>query len=560
MTTQFMTPEVLELALNLTEKLNCPRSVSVAILIRSEEWLQLLELQCKPSDYSSAEDYLRATAATDFLRKVEAVIPGIDPGPTTFQKWEWAEKECFKTNCRLNEIMDFGTLNGDPVPDAINRFIERFRDNVRSLIGSGPGAYEQHGRFGPGATVSDNYGRTTVPHKMSSTPTFTPSALFHLVPWTGTRWASACAARGDVPVEVRGNSYFTVPKTALTYRSCAKESSINAFFQLGLGHVMRKRLMRSGIDLDHGQNVHRQVACSSSITGEFCTLDLSSASDTICQALVKLVMPEAWFTALSSLRSTVTIFRDGKKKYGYRLEKFSSMGNGFTFELETVIFTALCMSCSEELIPGWNLLVYGDDLIVPTGHHENVISALKFFGFTLNARKSFVEGPFRESCGGDFYDGQPVRAYFLKEFPNEPQHFIAIANGLRRLALSFGQDSRLWADLRGVWFRCLDYLPSSIRACRGPEQLGDLCIHDHETRWSTRSRANCIRYVRVFRPCAPRGVSFNRFCPDVQIAAALYGIRLAGEINDRWPDGFDNRQLIDRDPVMSYKVGWLPFS
>lgn len=576
MTDSFLTFETLELAYNLMDKLNCPRSLTIKILIREREWVQLFSMKCKPSDYSSAEDYLRATAATDFLRKlnVDASVPGIDPDRNAFLTWMWAEKECFITNCKLYEIVDFDTLDGAPVPDALNRFIDRLRENVRLLIGNDPGAYQNFGRFGPGATISDNYGATTVAHKMSSAPTLTPSALYHLVPWTGTRWASACAERGDVITIVHGNKYFAVNKTFLTRRPCAKEASVNAYFQLGLGSVMRRRLKRSGIDLDHGQDVHRRVACSSSFSGESCTIDLTSASDTLCLALVKLAFPPAWYAALSDLRAPITFLPgemckllsncsskgDENSSRGYRLEKFSSMGNGFTFELETVTFAALCMTACPDLIPGWNMWVYGDDIIVPKESFREVISTLRFFGFTPNLDKTFNSGSFRESCGGDFFLGEPVRAYFLKEQPYEPQHYISIANGLRRLALQLGKDSRLWADLRGVWFRCLDYLPSHIKQCRGPEALGDLCIHDEPERWCTRSRANGIRYVRVYRPLVPEGLSFARFDSAVQMACALYGVELSGNINDRWPEGFDNRELIGRDPKMSYKVGWLPFS
>lgn len=553
----FVTPEVHDVALSLMAGLDCARSLQVAILLREGEWEQLVKLECNPRDYCDPEDYLRSVAATDFLRKLESAIPGVDPEAATLQKWREAEQQCFVTNRRLYEIMDFGTLSGAPVPDGILEFIQGFRKNLLWLIGGGP-TPSFDGKFGPGATMSDPSMRTTVMHKMSSTPTLTPSATYYMVPWTGTKWAAACAARREDISFVRGNSYFSVPKTALTRRGCAKEPALNGYYQLGLGQVMRRRLKNRGIDLDDGQDVHRQVACSASKSGEFCTIDLSSASDTICHALVRLVMPDSWFQHLQDLRSSHTRV----KGRWHRLEKFSSMGNGFTFEMETAIFAALCMTCmGQHSVPGHNLWVYGDDIIVPTAHALDVLRALEFFGFTANPRKTFIEGEFRESCGGDFYGGVPVRAYYLKELPNEPQHYIALANGIRRLSRQLGEGHRLCSDLRRTWFKCLDLLPSHIRCLRGPEGLGDLVVHDDETRWHVRWRANCIRYVRVYRPASFRGVSFARFDPDIQIAAALYGVVLyPSKPNPKWAPGYDNRMLIGRDGVTGYKVGWLPYS
>lgn len=551
----FLTPEVQEIALSLMAGLNCARSVTVSMLIRAGEWAQLVKLQCKPSDYCDAESYLRSAAATNFLKKLDGTIPGVDPEAAAIEKWWAAEKQCFNTNRRLNELLDFGTLAGAPANERLLEFVEQLKKNVQWLVGYGPSPIFQ-GAFGPGATISDHHLRTSVMHKMSTIPTFTPSAWPYLVPWTGTKWAEAVARRGEVSQSVRGNKFFTVPKEATIRRSCAKEPSINGFYQLGLGREMRSRLKERGIDLDNGQDVHRQVACVASESDEFCTIDLSSASDTVCTALVRAVLPSKWLHCLEDLRSPLT--QIGKR--WVLLEKFSSMGNGFTFELETTLFTAISMTAAG-LTPGKDLWVYGDDIIVPKRSAHDVLWALKFFGFTPNLAKTFVEGPFRESCGGDFYDGVPVRAHYLKELPSEPQQYIALANGIRRLSLQLGLGSQLYRDLRKAWFRCLDQIPSTIRRCRGPVQLGDLVIHDDEAHWVTRWRASGIRFVQVYRPARFRGVGFTRFDEHIQFAAALYGVLLyPRDPSPRWKPGYDGRQLILRDGVEGYKVGWLPFS
>ncbi|DAD51085.1 RNA-directed RNA polymerase [ssRNA phage SRR7976299_11] len=553
-----LTPDVQRVAQTLMEGLGTPRALAVAMLLKYGEWDQLTQLSVSPDQYDCPDRYLRDMAATSFLKKMDGLPVDIDLEAATFKQWLWAEKQCFRTNQRFNEISDFGTLNGSPVPEGILLFLDGVKKNLKQLLGENPPQLFD-GRFGPGATMSDISGRTTVLHKMSSVPTSTPSALFYLVPWTGTKWAAACAARGDVPETVRGNAYFTVNKHSRIKRPCAKEPSINGFYQLGLGRVMRGRLKAQGIDLENGQNVHRQVACAASKSGEFCTVDLTSASDCCAAAFVRAVAPPMWHEVLSDLRSSHTQIRDIRgKKHWVRLEKFSSMGNGFTFELETALFAAIVMTVMRgQAILGHNVFVYGDDIICPSEFYSEVSAALRFCGFTPNPMKSFSTGYFRESCGGDFLKGVAVRPYFLKEDCNEPQQFISLANGIRRLSLQ-GTNPDLRAHLRRAWFSALDCIPTPIRACRGPEDLGDLVIHDDEEKWNTRWRANGIRYVRVYRPAKFRGTSFDRFDPDIQFAGALYGVALRQILKPR--KNLDNRSVLGRDAVEGYKVGWTPYS
>lgn len=551
----FLSPEVKEVALSLMESLDSPRSLTVAILIRYEAYADLMLLGCDPLLFADPESYLRAAAATDFLRKLEGKVDGIDPERAALEKWLHAERICKQTNRRIECVMDGGVLSDYPptYTECLLQILEQVRQQMWWLLGAGIDTFE--GAFGPGATLSDTSRACTILHKMSSTPTVTPSALFYLVPWTGTGWARACAYRGEDLRTVRSNVYFTVPKTALTHRACAKEPSLNGFFQLGLGRAMRARLKKRGLDLENGQDVHRRVACLSSVTEEFCTIDLSSASDTVCKALVKAITPPGWYSHLDDLRSPITTI-GGKD---HVLEKFSSMGNGFTFELETAIFAAIILSCDPTQIPGKDFWVYGDDLIVRPELYTTVKNRLTILGFTENSKKSFKNGPFRESCGGDFFNGSSVRAHFLKEEPVFPEQWISLANGLRRV----------WSQLRSLgsavtlakpWFKCLDQLPTDIRQCRGPEILGDLVIHDKESHWSIRWRSQ-IRYIRVWRPARYKTVALGRFDPEILMSGILYGLSVypphrAG-MSSRF---YKDRGVVPRDGVSGYKLGWSAYS
>jgi len=192
---------------------------------------------------------------------------------------------------------------------------------------------------------------------------------------------------------------------------------------------------------------------------------------------------------------------------------------------------------------------YGDDLIVPPEHYHSVTSALRMFGFTPNMKKTFFEGPFRESCGGDYFDGVPVRAAYLEELPDEPQKWIALANSIRRVATSQDCPPERWDMVRRSWLRCLDAIPSAIRRCRGPEELGDIVIHDDPKHWVRVRRPTLKRqipgwdpswertYVRCYTPVATV-LDWANWTPNVQIASCTLGLTGRGVTPRAGIDGY----------------------
>ncbi len=530
---------VKKVSLELYEGLATPKSLAASILLKHGEWDQLAQLSADPSMYVDASSYWRDASAVAFLKKYEPLPTSFDRKAVAEGNFVLCERACFRTNRRLYPFIE--DLKDPLCQGGVYSFFRNARQIVADILGPCPDIVD--GRFGPGATFGDRGRMTTVPDKISNVPQFTPDAWPFLVPWSGTMWASACVDVGKVPQSVRGNRFTTVPKDATKHRGIAIEPSINVFYQLAYGKVIRSRLRRWGIDLNDGQAIHQQLACGASRRGDLATLDLRNASDTVCRNLVKLLLPSSWFSVLDSLRSKFTYFKS--EIHPTLLEKFSSMGNGFTFELETLIFLSLSAACCGSDKIGKSLFVFGDDIIVETDNAKDVIAALEFCGLETNISKSFTEGYFRESCGGDFFNGMKVRPFYLKDDPDQPFSRMALANGLRR---SVDSDLGRWLCLRSSWHEALSGIPRELSRLRGPSALGDICVHDDDvSRWLTRTK-NGIRYIRCVKASPNLSVRWDRFASSVTLASAVYG--------QAWNSGY----VLPRDPVLSYRIGEVPFS
>jgi hypothetical protein len=237
------------------------------------------------------------------------------------------------------------------------------------------------------------------------------AALAEVSAWSSQSWVvNQDEDHLTVSVDIDVAKVAFVHKNAKTDRAICTEPPLNGMFQLGLGDYIASRLRTVGIDI-RDQSANQRAALYGSISGASATLDLSSASDTVAVKLVEHLLPEDWFNLLWRLRSAEAEV-NGKIVY---MEKISSMGNGFTFPLETLIFWAIALSVSEIYAPRTRIrtLVYGDDIIVPVDAAVPLIRVLKDLGFTPNPDKSFWDGTFRESCGKDYVLGIDVRPVFV---------------------------------------------------------------------------------------------------------------------------------------------------
>jgi len=270
------------------------------------------------------------------------------------------------------------------------------------------------------------------------------------------------------PEVVVGSRVTTVPKNAKTDRVIAIEPDLNMFVQKGIGNMIRRRLRRWKLLEKDAQEQNQQLAREGSVTGLFATIDLSSASDSIHMEVVRLLVPPDWVTAIEHCRSPRSLLPSGEL---VTLRKVASMGNGFTFELETLIFFGLSLAVIELLGAGdVRCKVFGDDIIVPSNLSVPLEEVLAFFGFSTNLKKTFSSGPFRESCGKHYFLGEDVTPFYVRAPIDSISRVYWAANSIRRHSrLLWGLDSRYKAS----YDRLISSLPTFWQNVKIPDGYGD---------------------------------------------------------------------------------------
>lgn len=538
----------LETALHFWEHLNNAVSLGLAIKLRYGDLVAVMTTSVSPENFIDPILFRESQAAVSFLSKLDlkvsskqlekaiASIFGSD-APTISQftdddrksaamkSWLEGEASCYRANERLSPFVI------SPLSDEMPaKFLRRVRRRLISWLGPKPSDDElkTRARHGPGSTFLSGVRNPTAADKYDDIMSLTSRASVHLLNLAGTKWMQIASSKppGSQFEFLRGNRFAMVPKNSKTFRNIAIEGSVNIYFQLALGGAIRSRLRRStGWDLDNAASIHRKMAETASIDGSFATLDLSNASDTLCLNLVRVLLSDTqWLSLLEDLRSPMTKI-EGR---WHLLEKFSSMGNGYTFELETVIFAALAAESmalkGHDPVLGWNLFVFGDDIIVPTDCVELLAKVLTFCGFSLNSSKSFWTGPFRESCGADYFDGVPVRGFYLRDMlrKNQLQTIFTIHNGVRK---ALGESRS-----RDFLERFIVPLIPPLYQLGGPERLGDSVLHGRRVkhRWE-----KGIRWARVVRFVDPILIRWSHFSEEARLACRLTGYGETFGINTR---------------------------
>jgi hypothetical protein len=423
---------------------------------------KIVSASVNPLDYTNADTFSRDYLCAELMSKFPCWDIGINRPAVALQKFTEVEEFLTLLDFSENPLVSCHSKSARmrAVEQTARRKIERILGEFSWDEASSSFA------FGPGASTSLSRRRSDAAYKfgaerphMSYNAEILASALSKAHP----TW------RFDASV-VAGSKLVTVPKNAKTDRVICIEPDLNMYFQKGIGSCIRRRLQRWGLLTPKAQQINAELARVGSANGSLATVDLSSASDSIHMELVRLLLPGDWVAALEQSRSPFTVLPSGAV---YTLRKVSSMGNGFTFELETLIFYGLC-SAVIDLLSTQDMdrqcTVFGDDIIIATDLVQPLREVLSYFGFVMNPKKTFSSGQFRESCGKHYFSGTDVTPFYVRDRIDSVHRKYWAANTIKRYSrLDWGLNPRY----QHVYDSVVSSIPEFFRKFKIPEGFGD---------------------------------------------------------------------------------------
>lgn len=245
---------------------------------------------------------------------------------------------------------------------------------------------------------------------------------------------------------VGGTRFTTVPKNNVKDRVIECEAFCNMIVQRIIAAGIKK-LIGDHFKIDLASAQYKHKAIISRWFDMIATIDLKNASNSNWMAVVR------WLYAKSRLLRHVEFSRCSHVKIGddwAYLNMVAPMGNGFTFELMTLTLLACCRVFDD------TSRVFGDDIIVSKGVAPDLIALLKVLGYATNDTKTFIDGNFRESCGGFV---SRTRKYLSYEFRWADDLFdaIVLVNKLKNLlTVVTGQTL---VELTKIYQRIIDVVP-----------------------------------------------------------------------------------------------------
>jgi len=389
-------------------------------------------------DYShlpiDTNDILYARQIQALFSKQDFLDFGIDKEAVSFRTFMQSESQCRDTNHRFRAQIP-------PVNPDVTQVMYLAQYKIGQILEQVPDIANLHFSFGPGSNTSTKKTEVNPRIKLSSSlecsANFAPFASRFLEEFPN--WQAEHLIQGyskEQPyVSVAPGELSFVPKSSKTLRAIIVEPILNGFYQKAIGSYIKERLKLAGLDLRR-QHPNQKAAELGSLGADLATVDLSNASDTISYGLVLSLLPVRWFHLLDIGRSGVVKYKD-KEIY---LEKFSSMGNAYTFELESLIFFALATAVCELMSLDQSYVrSYGDDIVIPVAAIPLLLDTFSYCGFKVNTKKSYWEGPFRESCGADYLFGYDIRPFYLRDQISERVLYLMHNWFIRHLELELAE-------------------------------------------------------------------------------------------------------------------------
>jgi hypothetical protein len=255
------------------------------------------------------------------------------------------------------------------------------------------------------------------------------------------------------------------------------------------------------------QTVNGNLALASSLTREYCTLDLKEASDRISCKLVEYLFGTHAYKWLSCSRASQVRLLDDRV---ITLRKWAPMGNCLTFPVQSLIFYALVRAGIRSLY-GENctdIFVFGDDIVFPVKFYDGALLGLVRSGAIPNTTKTFRHGFFRESCGVDAFKGVNVTPHRLRRLDSDT---VAGAASLCTLAC---------AMVRSGYRLTSDWIYRRISQSFGPLHISnnqntqgifryEPCTWDKLLRYERSLRFNKDRHVWETRVLLVKGTSIR---------------------------------------------------
>lgn len=475
--------------------IDSPVSLSCYMLFSNGEFDQLVNKEINPLDYLDGSTFRGDFAAVSFLRKSGVLKTSFDKKAAALETFKQGERDCEGVNLFFSKLQlssrqihrdDWFVINSQI--RKISRILGDF--DIDAMLSAC--------RWGPGSTLSLKGSKVSSSHKFDFECDITRDAydLFgDVLKQAYPLWENLRTPRFQA-----GNKVVTVPKNAKTDRTIAIEPGLNIWIQLGIGKQIKRKLRFAGFNLNSDLKNHRG-AYLGSVTDLLATIDFKAASDSLSTGLVEFLLPSRWFRVLNAARSSYYTL-NGELK---RSNKFSTMGNGFTFELESLIFVTLALAlCEFHGVSDENVSIFGDDLIIPSVCVDQLSRICKYYGMIVNDKKSFSSGPFRESCGTYYFEGLDVKPIFLKKGLSRLKDAYCLANSIR----SYSHDPYLMGcdkRFKRVWSHLVEALPKKLRLF-GPLSSGDSTIHGNLSESSPRKH-----------PAGWEGFTFPAL-PDVSVS------------------------------------------
>lgn len=531
--------------------LDTPIALSCFLLLKYGEYDQLVSKSINPLDYNAidireslkirmrnghkyeifyyhscrnVDAFRNDYAATKFLSKCKNLPTTYNLELNALTSEVSGEKQCGYMNSRMEQSRILRKKYGFAFNTITERALPIIRAYIKTVLGRCPSLDEiaANVRFGPGASSATTGFDTTTVAKIGSKLHVSSLAqcdlayVVQLRPMlSGLPIVSSTLSWTDINSLLHildHSTWTTAPKNAKTARGISTQIHGNMLGQLALGSIIRERCKKARRDLRFDLNtlasMHQYFAYIGSIDGSYTTKDVTNASSTIAREVVWELFPRGWAILLDRWRDHYTDYK-GEIRYN---EKFSAMGCGFTFELESVLFAAIAYAaCKISKVKGYSGS-FGDDVIIPTAASDNFDIIMNSLGFVINETKSFSTGYFRESCGGDYFDGVDVKPIFCRDLLYTDLDLVKLANRIRRFSAN-GLKAKAYLPIdaktisnvvgcdkrfRPVWNHLVDGLKNSSIGI-GSIHFGDQVL------WANESDG-----LKLYHPLYSRGLWISR--------------------------------------------------